>query len=181
MKFILKCNIRVMQTNSEITMLELNPDQIIDDFFNSINKLFNDVVRNIDNINFNLPNQNSQNSQDNKSDKETEFNDMNMNFSGVLYDVYYELLIMKDQGQLSGFTINEFNYPCYFDISIDGLPHKIRITSIYREYRMIYSALLFNNKVLKNSVLGYNHEYKNHNNINSIISELYRVKELLLK
>lgn len=137
----------------------------------SINELLTDISKNIDKL---------VNSNNNKNNVD-EFSADTRNFSGVLYDVYYEFCLMKLESKFNDFTIGIFNYPCYFDININNTDYALRVTSIHKDYKMIYTSLLFDNKQLSKSDFHYDCEYKNHVNMDSIVHTLFDVKEKILK
>lgn len=152
----------------------INPYHIIDKWADrlttTIDEFLYNIIKNIEKVNIPLI--------DNKS----EFIDNDKNFSGIIYDIYYQISLMKSENKLQDFTLSPFNYPCYFDIFINNTNYALRITSIHREFRMIYTSILFNNKEIKNyQELNHNFEYKNHNSINSILNELYQLKNLIIK
>lgn len=150
----------------------INPYKIINrlatELTVTLDEFLYNIIKNIEKVNIPL------------IDNKNEFIDNDKNFSGIIYDIYYQLSLMKLENKLQGFTLSPFYYPCHFDILIDNSNYTLRVTSIHREFRMIYTSILLNNQQIKTyQELNHNFEYKNHTSINSILNELYQLKEYI--
>lgn len=102
------------------------------------------------------------------------------NYSGVVYDIYYYLLLQKKENKLNGFTIRDFNYgssSSSFNVAIDGTKFQLKVLTLAQELNCnIYTALILDNAQIKNEHLSCNNIYRRHTTYNSIIQELYRVR-----
>jgi len=102
------------------------------------------------------------------------------NYSGVVYDIYYYLMLQKKENKLNGFTIRDFNYgssSSSFNVAIDRTKFQLKILALTEELNCnIYTALILDNAQIKNEQLSCNNIYKRHTTYNSIIQELYRVR-----
>lgn len=100
----------------------------------------------------------------------------NENNTGTLYDLYYHLLILKNNNQLSGFTVKDFMYPDSFNIAVNDTNFEVKV---FLDASYICTVVLFNNNIVKIPILNYNDNNKKHATYNSIINELFKVKHFV--
>ena len=168
---------------------------------NDICIFFNELPNKIDKINKELINQKNNHHNINKglhttninanifdnihnfNDADTHIilNDPLINYSGIMYDIYYYFLIKQNEGQLNKFTLNDFEYPISFTITFNNPNYNLKIILLddngtYHVCTMLLYKCI--GETIKHHN-GYSNKYKKHTTYNSILNELFKLQELI--
>lgn len=111
--------------------------------------------------------------------------DPTKNYIGILYDIYYYLLLKKNKGEMKCFTLSDFNYPCSFTIDINDTNYSIKVILVTDNlhndnlHNDICTSLLYKHITITIPSIGYENQYKKHISYNCIFNELINVKKLI--
>ena len=86
------------------------------------------------------------------------------------YDIYYHFKILEKNGNLYGLTVEKFNYPDSFYLTVPGTSYKIRISKTDND---VFTSIYFDEQLSDFIYLGYVNGYLKHSTIASLNNEIY--------
>lgn len=92
-----------------------------------------------------------------------------------LYDIFYSILLLKNNNTLHEITINQFNYPNSFSLCVNDTNFWIKFfleKDTINNKNVIYSSIYYLDSLIVVPFLGYKKDKKNHQNLNSILTDI---------
>lgn len=86
------------------------------------------------------------------------------------YDIYYHFKFLEKNRNLHGITVEKFNYPDSFYLTVPDTSYKIKISKIDDN---VFTSIYFDGQLSDFIYLGYVNGYLKHSSIASLENEIY--------